>query len=79
MYSQLQPWIRPELVDLLEQRIDVLSIFLVTVWEKQEEQEIWYQGIVKLVLKDSRQPFVIVNWDGMPEVKGWKDSRESAR
>ena len=71
MYSQLQPWIRPELVNLLEQRIDVLSTFLVTVGEKQEEKEIWYQDVVKSVLKDSRQPLVIVNWDGMPDVKGW--------
>ena len=34
---------------------------------------------MKLVLKDSRQPFVIVNWDGMPDVKGWEDIRESAQ
>ena len=27
VYSQLQPWIRPELNNLLEQRIDVLSTF----------------------------------------------------
>ena len=74
MYSQLQPWIRPELVTLLEQRIDVLSTFLVTVRDKQKEQERLYQGVVKLVLKYSRQPFVIVNWDGMPDVKGWEDS-----
>ena len=34
MYSQLQPWIKPELVNLLEQRIDVLSKLLVTVGNK---------------------------------------------
>ena len=79
MYSQLQLWIRPELVNLLEQNIDVLSTFLVTVGEKQEEQERWCQGVVKLVLKDMRQTFVIVSWDGMPVVKGWEDSRESAQ
>ena len=79
MYSQLQPWIRPELVNLLEQRIDVLSKFLVTVREKQEEQERWCQGVFKLVLKDWRQPFVIVNWDGLPDVKGWEYRRESAQ
>ena len=39
MYSQLQPWIRPELVNILEQHIDVLSTFLVTVGDKQEDQE----------------------------------------
>ena len=79
MYSQLQPWIRPELVNLLEQSIYVLSTFLVTAGDKQEDQEIWCQGVVKLVLKDSRQPFVIVNWYGMSDVKGWEDIRESAQ
>ena len=36
MYSQLQSWISPELFNLPEQRIDVLSTFLVTVGDKQE-------------------------------------------
>ena len=31
---------------------------------------------MKLVLKDSRQPLVIVNWDCMHDVKGWEYSRE---
>ena len=79
MYSQLQPWISPELVNRLEHRIDVLSTFLVTVREKQEEQERWCQGVVKSVLKYSRQPSVIVNLDGMPDVKGWEDRCESAQ
>ena len=79
MYSQLKPWISPELVNLLERRSDVLSTFLVTVGDKQEEQERWCQGVVKLVIKYLRQPFVIVNWDGMTDVKGWEDSRESAQ
>ena len=69
----------PELVNILEQCIDVLSTFLVNVGDKPEEQERWCQGVAKLVLKDSRQPLVIVNWDGMPDVKGWEDSRESAQ
>ena len=34
MYSQLQLWISPELVNLLEHRIDVLSTFLVNVGDK---------------------------------------------
>ena len=38
MYSQLQPWISPELVNLLEQRIGVFSKLLVTVVDKQGEQ-----------------------------------------
>ena len=61
MYSQFQPWIRPVLVSLLEQRIGVLSTFLVTVGDKQEEQERWCQGVVKSVLKDLRQLFVNFN------------------
>ena len=36
MYSQLQPWIRLELVNLLEHRIDVISKFLVTVGHKED-------------------------------------------
>ena len=79
MYSQLQPWIRPELVNLPEQRIGVLSTFLVTVGDKQKEQDIRCQGVLKSVLKDSRQPFMIVNWDGMPDVEGWEDIHESAQ
>ena len=70
MYSQLQPCIRLELVNLLEQRIDVIITFLVTVGDKQEEQDRWCQGVVKSVLKYLRQPLVIANWDGMPDVKG---------
>ena len=77
MYSQLQPCIRPELVHLLEQRIDMLSTSLVTVGDKQKEQERWCQGVVKQVLKDSRRLFVIVNWGGIPDGKGQEDSRES--
>ena len=61
MYSQFQPWIGPELVNLMEQRIYVLSKFLLNVGDKQEEQEIWCHGVVKLVLNNLRQPFVIVN------------------
>ena len=34
---------------------------------------------MKLVLKYLRQPFVIVNWDGMPDVKCWEEIRESAK
>ena len=79
MYSQLQLWIRPELVNLLGHIIGVLSTFLMTVGDKQEEQQRWCQGVVKSVLKDSRQPFVIVNWDVMTDVKGWQDSCKSAQ
>ena len=34
MHSQLQTWIRPGLVNIMEQRIDVISTFLVTLGEK---------------------------------------------
>ena len=71
--------ISPELVNLLEQRIDVLCKFLVTVGDKQEEQERWIQGVVKYVLNDLRQPLVIFNWVGMPDVKVWGDRCDSAQ
>ena len=79
MYLKLQLCIRPELVNLLEQRIDVFSTFLVTVGDKQEDQYRWCQGVLKSVINYSRQPFFIVNWYGMPDVKVWEDSRESAQ
>ena len=59
--------------------IGMLSTFLVTLGDKQEEQERWCQGVVKLVLNDSRQTLVIVKWDGMPDVKGWEYSRENSQ
>ena len=57
----------------------MLSKFLVTVADKQEEQDRWCQSVVKSVINYLRQPFVIFNWDGMPDVKGWEDSRESSQ
>ena len=39
MNSQLQPWIKTELVNLLEHLIDVLSKFLVTVGKKRGSGE----------------------------------------
>ena len=79
MYSQLQPWIRPELVNLMEQRIDVISMFLVIVGDKQEDQQRWCQGVVKLVLNDSRKSLVIIKWDGVPDVESWENRCESAQ
>ena len=38
MYSQLQLWIRSVLFNLLEQLIDVLSAFLVTVGDKKRSR-----------------------------------------
>ena len=67
------------MVNILKQRIDVLSTFLVTVGDKQEDQERWCQGVVKSVNKYSWQTFVIVNRYVMPDVKGWEDSCESAQ
>ena len=69
----MQPWISPESVNLLGNRIDVLSVFFVTVRDKQEEQDRWCQVVVKSVLKYLRQPLVIVNWDVMPYIEVWED------
>ena len=60
------------MVNILEQRIDVLSTCLVNVGDKQEDQERWGHSVVKSVLNNSRQTFFIVNLDGMPGVKGWE-------
>ena len=47
--------------------------------DKQYQQERWCQGVVKSLLKGSRQPLVIVNWYGMPNVEGWEESHDSAQ
>ena len=72
MYSQLQPWMRPSLESLVDKRIDVLSTFFVKVGGVDEPQLRWCQGRVESVVQNVKQPFVVVEWDGMPDVKGWE-------
>ena len=73
MYSLMQPWIIPELVELVEERIDVLSYSDVVVDNRKATPLRWCQGLVKSVVEDTREPSVVVEWDGMSDVEGWEE------
>ena len=60
----MQPFARPALCDLVNERIDYLSAFQIA---GQREPELrWCQGGVIAVL-DRKKPTVRVLWDEMPE------------
>ena len=73
MYSMMQPWLIPELVNIVGDRIDVLSSFDVVVDGAKVMSLRWCQGLVKSVVEDAREPSVVVEWDGMPDVTGWEN------
>ena len=37
----------------------------------------WCQGLVNSVVEDTREPTVVVEWDGMSDVEEWEEKRES--
>ena len=69
----------PELVELVEERIDVLSSFDIVVDNRKATPLRWCQGLVKSVVEDTREPTVVVEWDGMSDVEGWEEKRESTQ
>ena len=79
MYSMMQPWLIPELVEIVGDRIDVLSSFDVVVDGAKVTSLRWCQGLVKSVVDDAREPTVVVEWDGMPDVTGWENKCESVQ
>jgi len=74
MYSQFQPFSRPELADLVGRRIDVLSAFEL---DDGSSTLRWCQGEVLSVVEGSKDPAVEVEWDAMPDVAGFEDSQVS--
>ena len=70
MYSQLQPYHRPRIEDLLNKRIDVLYPFDVNVDGTVEKHRRWCQGDVIEVCENRTKPTVKVRWDAMPDVEG---------
>ena len=68
MYSRMQPFLRPELDDLIGKRIDVLTGF--TDDKTKEHLERWCQGKVIEVLVNRNKPTVNVVWDLMDDVNG---------
>ena len=79
MYSMMQPWLIPELVNIVGDRIDVLSSFDVVVDGAKVTSLRWCQGLVKSVVEDAREPSVVVEWDGMPDVTGWENKCDSVQ
>ena len=75
IYSSMQPFVRPEISDLMNERIDVLSEFKMLGKEGSELR--WCQGEVVHVYKDQRVPMVRVRWDPIPDCTGWESSTES--
>ena len=75
IYSSMQPFVRPEISDLMNERIDVLSEFKMLGKEGSELR--WCQGEVVHVYKDQWVPMVRVRWDPTPDCTGWESSTES--
>ena len=75
MYSSMQPFVRPEISDLMNERIDVLSEF--KMLGKEESELRWCQGEVVHVYEEQRVPTVCVRWDPIPDCTGWESSTES--
>ena len=76
MYALLQPFDRPDIKELKDRRIDVLSFMTVTVDGEKKSVGRWCQGKVIRVY-DSKQPMVRVLWDPMPDVGGYKTAKET--
>ena len=75
IYSSMQPFVRPEISDLMNERIDVLSEF--KMLGKEESELRWCQGEVVHVYKETLVPMVCVRWDPIPDCTGWESSTES--
>ena len=77
IYSRMQPFYRPELCDLQDRRIDVLTEFKVKVGRREVPQLRWCQGKVIHVYDDKAKPTVRVQWDPLPDVEGGNQTVET--
>ena len=68
MYSQLQPFSRPKVEDLIGTRIDVLWG---DIFDDNNSVLKWCQGEVLRVIAGTK---VEVKWDPAPDIEGCKDS-----
>jgi hypothetical protein len=75
IYSSMQPFVRPEISDLMNERIDVLSEFKMLGKEESDLQ--WCQGEVVHVYEKQQVPMIRVRWDPIPDCTGWESSTES--
>ena len=75
MYSLLQPFSRPNVNELLGQRIDVL--YSCTLPGGGGNVLRWCQGEVIEIYTGKQKPTVRVLWDPMPDVEGSEESSET--
>jgi hypothetical protein len=73
MYSQLQPFSRPDLSELIGKRIDVLCLFDIDIKKGTKELR-WYQGEIIEVVEGARDPTVKVKWDAQLDAHGYEKS-----
>jgi hypothetical protein len=76
MYSQLQPFSRPEVSELVGKRIDVL--FSVNIDARNKSLR-WCQGEVIGVVDGSSKLMVTVEWDPTPDIAGSENGSTSVR
>ena len=76
MYSLLQPFDCPDLKQVVDRRIDVLSFMPVVVDGELKSVGRWCQGEVLRTYEGRKQLTVHVLLDPMPEVGGNEEARE---
>jgi hypothetical protein len=72
MYSQLQPFSRPELTELIGKRIDVLCSFDIDIRKGMKGLR-WCQGEVLEIVEGARDPTVKVKWDAQSDAHGYEE------
>ena len=78
IFSMLQSDIMPTVDKLVEEeeRVDILCSIDIPVGSEVKKVLRWYQGKVKSrmegrKIKGKDIPKVMIEWDGIPDVKGW--------
>jgi hypothetical protein len=71
-YSQLQPFSRPELTELIGKRIDVLCSFDINIRKGTKELR-WCQGKVLEIVESAQDPTVKVKWDSQLDAHGYEE------
>jgi hypothetical protein len=75
MYSQLQPFSRPELTELTGKRIDVLCSFDIDIRKGTKAKELRWcqdQDEVMEIVEGARDPTVKVKWDAQADAHGYE-------
>ena len=71
----LQPFDHPDLKQLVDRIIDVLSFMPVVVDGELKSVGRWFQGEVLRAYKGRKQPTLRILWDTMPDVGGYEEAR----